>query len=242
VQVHAQPAFVLHAQPWRETSLLVELFTRDFGRIGVVARGVHGPKAQPLRAALQPLQPLQVGWEGRGELPWLRGAEAAGAAFAPQGDALLATFYVNELLWRLLPRGESHAALFWRYLECLSALQAGEELGWQLRRFERDLLLGLGYGLALEHEADGVTPLRGGRHYRYEPEQGALPMPGGRADTVSGEALLALAADQPPPVEAAGELRRMMRRVLRHYLGGRELRSWQVLADLAPQRALPRGG
>src|SRR5688500_2988878 len=100
MRVDSQPAFVLHAQPWRETSLLLEAFTRDHGRVGLIARGVRGARAQPLRAALQPMQPLHVSWQGRGELPWLQGAEAAGAALAPQGDALLGAFYVNELLVR----------------------------------------------------------------------------------------------------------------------------------------------
>jgi DNA repair protein RecO (recombination protein O) len=236
MRVDAQPAFVLHAQPWRETSVLLEVFTRDHGRIGLVARGVRGPKAQPLRAALQILQPLQLGWNGRGELPFLQGAEAAGAALTPQGDALLAAFYVNELLLRLLPRGEPQPTLFFRYIESLGALQAGDEIGWQLRRFERDLLLGLGYGLSLVHEADGVTPLDPARNYRYDPEQGAVPVTLAREGTLSGAALLALAADAPPDAAGQRELRRMMRRILRHVLGGRELRSWQVLADLAPQR------
>jgi DNA repair protein RecO (recombination protein O) len=236
MRVDAQPAFVLHAQPWRETSLLLEVFTRDHGRTGLVARGLRGPKAQPLRAALQVLQPLQLGWSGRGELPYLSGAEAAGPALTPHGDALLAAFYINELLLRLLPRGEPQPALFFRYIECLGALQAGEEIGWQLRRFERDLLLGLGYGLALVHEADGVTPLGAAGIYRYDPEQGALPVSAARDGTVAGATLLALAADVAPDAGGQRELRRMMRRILRHVLGGRELRSWQVLADLAPQR------
>jgi DNA repair protein RecO (recombination protein O) len=240
MRIDSQPAFVLHAQPWRETSLLLEVFSRDHGRVGLVARGVRGARAQPLRAALQPLQPLHLNWEGRGELPWLQGAEPAGAALAPSGDALLGAFYVNELLLRLLPRGEPHLALFWRYIECLTALQGGEELAWQLRRFERDLLLGLGYGLALEHEADGSTPIAQERHYRYDPEQGATAVPGPRAGSVAGGTLRSLANDEAPPAAGLRELRQLMRRVLRHHLGGRELRSWQVLADLAPQRTPTR--
>jgi DNA repair protein RecO (recombination protein O) len=233
MRIESQPAFVLHAQPYRETSLLIEAFTRDHGRIGLVARGVRGTRGQPLRALLQPLQPLQLSWSGRGELSRVDSVEAAGAAFEPQGDALLSTFYVNELLLRLLPRGEAQSTLFWRYTECLSALQ-GATVAWELRRFERDLLVELGYGLRLDVEADGDQPVDPARRYRFDPEGGAQPVPESMAGSISGASLLALAADRSPDALQLRELRRLMRQVLRHYLGGRELRSWQLLADLAP--------
>ncbi|MBP6627658.1 MAG: DNA repair protein RecO, partial [Arenimonas sp.] len=102
MRVQAQPAFVLHARPWRETSLIVELLTRDHGRVGVVARGVQGAKRHPLRAALQPLQWLRVDFLPRGELARLLQAEALDAAPLLQGEALMAAFYVNELVLRLL--------------------------------------------------------------------------------------------------------------------------------------------
>jgi DNA repair protein RecO (recombination protein O) len=241
MRVEVQPAFVLHAQPYRETSLLVEAFTRDHGRVGLVARGVRGVRGQPLRALLQPLQPLQLSWSGRGELARVDEVEAAGAAFEPQGEALLSTFYVNELMLRLLPRGEALPALFWRYAECLSALQAGS-VAWELRRFERDLLLELGYGLQLEHEGESEQPVQPARRYRFDPERGPQPVPETMAGSVSGASLLALAADRLPPAEALRELRRLMRQVLRHHLGGRELRSWQLLADLARPASAPAAG
>ena len=162
-RVEGQPAFVLHAQPYRETSLLVEAFTRDHGRQGLVARGVRGARGQPLRAVLQPLQPLLIDFSGAGELLRLGGTEAAGAAFAPVGDALLAAFYVNELMLRLLPRGEALPGLFWRYTQTMSALQASDGWIWQLRRFERDLLADLGYALQLRGDLEPDA------HYRYDP-------------------------------------------------------------------------
>ena len=98
MRVPDQPAYVLHARPWRETSLIVELLTRDQGRVGLVARGVQGPKRHPLRAALQPLQHVRVEYLQRGELGRLLQAEALDVAPLLQGDTLLAAFYVNELL------------------------------------------------------------------------------------------------------------------------------------------------
>lgn len=231
-RVEGQPAFVLHAQPYRETSLLVEAFARDHGRVGLVARGVRGARGQPLRAALQPLQPLLLDWNGSGELQRLAGAEAAGAAFAPQGDALLAAFYLNELTLRLLPRGEALPALFWRYAQALAALDSDTDYAWQLRRYERDLLADLGYAMQLEHEAGAARPIQPDAHYRYDPEQGALRLLRAENASVTGASLLALAGDAVPPTVQQRELRGLMRRVLLHHLGGRELKSWRVLADL----------
>ncbi len=228
-----QPAYVLHARSYRETSLLVDLFTAGEGRIGVLARGVRGVRGQPLRAALQPLQPLSVSWRGRGELPHLVAAEVQGAAVTLSGDALLAAFYVNELLVRLLPRNDAQPALFWRYAELLGELgsDSGAALGWLLRRFERDLLAAIGYGLQLGCEADGETPLDPDGWYRYVAEQGAIrvPVPTG---AVPGAALIALAADRQPPAELMLPLRRLLRTVIADQLGGRELRSWGLLAQL----------
>ncbi len=230
-----QPAYVLHARPYRETSLLLEVFSRDQGRLGVVARGVRGAKGQALRAALQPLQPLLLSLGGRGDLLHLRGAEAAGPALQLSGDSLLSAFYVNELVMRLLPRGEEQQALFWRYAECLGALaDASAALAWELRRFERDLLSAAGYGLDLELDAEG-RDVEEGVGYQFNPETGLWPasvtLPA--EQTYSGTALLALARDEMPEAFALRELRRLMRVVLRHHLGERGLRSWQVLADLA---------
>ena len=235
-RVLSQPAYVLHAQPYRETSLLLDAFCRDHGRVGLVARGVRGQRGEPLRVLLQPLQPLLLSWSGRGELLRLESAEAASAALKPAGDALLGAFYLNEVLLRLLPRGEAHADLFWRYAETLGALQDEDGLRWPLRRFERDLLSEIGYGLGLATEADGETPLDAEAWYRYDPEQGATCVSARTGGAISGAALIALRHEGVPDASVLRELRVLMRRVLLHHLGGRELRSWQVLADLAMQR------
>ncbi|HQZ32536.1 MAG TPA: DNA repair protein RecO, partial [Arenimonas sp.] len=140
MRIEAQPAFVLHTRPWRETSLIVEMLTRDHGRVAVIARGVQGAKRHPLRAALQPLQWLRVDFLPRGELGRLVQAEALDAAPMLQGETLMAAFYVNELLLRLLPRQDPAPALFERYAEVRQALAGSDPLAWTLRRFERDLL------------------------------------------------------------------------------------------------------
>jgi len=237
-----QPAWILHSRPYRETSLLVEAFTLHSGRVGFIARGVRGPRAQPLRAALQPLQAVLLGLRGRGELLMLASAEIRDGALALAGRSLLSAFYINELLLRLLPRQQPQPGLFWRYALCINSLADEASLAWNLRRFERDLLQALGYALPLAADAASGADLDPLQRYRLDPERGAIPVMPGAADAVSGAALLALAQDEPPPAELLAELRPLMRRMIRWRLGGVELRSWRILEDigLRAEPARPR--
>ncbi|TLX21831.1 DNA repair protein RecO [Thermomonas fusca] len=231
----AEPAFVLHARPWRETSLLVEVLSADHGRIGLVARGVTGPKKHVLRAALQPLQSIRFDAVQKGELAQLAAAEAVDAAPLLQGDAALAAFYVNELCLRLAPRHVPQPELHAAYAQVRERLRAGEPLAWTLRRFERDLLEALGVGPAFEVDGDGtdVDPVA---RYRLDPEEGPRRLrserAGERRDTATGRALLALAADAQPEGEDLASLRLPLRAVLLHHLGGRGLKSWEMLGEL----------
>ncbi len=228
----AQPAYVLHARAWRETSLLVEAFSRDFGRVGLVARGVRSARARLPRALLEPLQPLRMDWGGRGELQTLAAVELDGCAAGLRGDALLSAMYVNELLVRLTARNDPHPRLFQRYAALLEALSHTRTLAWTLRCFERDLLGAIGYAPQLDTDAATGAPIDPAREYDYVPEQGAFAagnVPGGvRLD---GSALLALAAGgEPPGPEGLVQLRRLMRALIAAQLGDRGLQSWRVLA------------
>ena len=234
MRVESQPAFVLHARPWRETSLMVELLTRDHGRIAVIARGVHGQgaKRHPLRAALQPLQSLRVDFLPRGEMARLLQAEALDAAPLLKGEVLLAAFYANELLLRLLPRQDPAQALFERYAELRQSLAGAGPLAWTLRRFERDLLELLGYGLPLGQDEDGQRVDPAGR-YRLDPERGPVRDRAHGPGSTSGAALLALAEDRLPPPAQLAELRSALRGVLQNHLGPQPLKSWGLLSELA---------
>jgi DNA repair protein RecO (recombination protein O) len=232
MRIDQQPAFVLHARPYRETSLLIEAFTRDHGRVGLVARGVRRERSRIPRGALQPLQPLLLDWIARGELGTLTAAEPASAPFPLHGDALLAAIYVNELVLRLSGRNDAHLGAFAAYAECMAGLADGRAMAWTLRRFERDFLADLGYAVALTHTAAGAA-VETGVEYAYDPESGAMPWREGSAwPRVDGAALLALHRDEPPPAEQLAQLRRLMRAVIRHLAGG-ELKAWM----LAPRRA-----
>lgn len=231
-----QPAYVLHSRPWRETSLLLEVFSRDHGRVGLLARGVRGPRARLPRTALEPFQLLQVYWSGQGELPNLRAVEPIGPPRRLSDDALLCGLYVNELLVRLTARHDPHPHLFDRYAGLLTELAEPGPLAWNLRRFERDLLSELGYALQLDREAESGEPLIYDADYVYLPEQGPLRASAQhRGARIRGAALLALHADVMPSSSDLAALRRMLRAVIGAHVGEQGLRAWQVLGEAVRQ-------
>jgi DNA repair protein RecO (recombination protein O) len=232
MRIDNEPAYVLHARPWRETSLLVEVLGENHGRVGLVARGVRGPKRHPLRAALQPLQHIRFEAVQRGELARLDAAEALDVAPRLVGDPALAGFYISELVLRLAPRNDPHGELYQAYGRARSRLSSGEPLAWTLRRFERDLIAALGFGFALDTDGDGVA-IDPAARYRLDAEHGPRRLLSDRGqrdrgEAATGRALLALAPS----------LRRAMRAVLAHHLGGRGLKSWELIGQLS--RAKPR--
>lgn len=229
MRIDQQPAFVLHARPYRETSLLLECLTRDHGRLGAVARGVRGGRGRLQRSQLEPFQALLLDLLLRGELATLRGAEPAGPPRRLLGEALLGGLYANELLVRLSGRQDPHLPLFAAYAELLQRLgDATSPVGWSLRRFERELLAALGYALVLDREPDSGDAVDPEAHYRYLPEHGPQRC-APALDSVRGADLLALAADRMPDADGRRALRRLLRQVIGFHLGGVELRAWRVL-------------
>jgi DNA repair protein RecO (recombination protein O) len=236
MRIDQQPAYVLHARAYRETSLLLECLTRDHGRLGVVARGVRSERGRLLRSQLEPFQPLSLDLLLRGELGTLRSAESLAVAPRLQGDAAMAGLYLNELVVRLTGRQDAAPTLFEAYARTLLRLGRGEPLGWTLRRFERDLLDALGYALQLDGEAATGAPLQPEARYRYDVEQGPLRVPDDTVRAVRGADLLGLAHDRAPEVAGVAALRDMMREVIRYHLGGGELRAWRVLPPALSSR------
>lgn len=232
MRIAGERAYVLHARPWRETSLLVELMTAGHGRVGAVARGVQGARQQARRAALQPWQSIEFDAVQRGELWTLARWEAVDAAPRHLGDAALAGFYVHELLLRLLPRQDAAPEVFERYAALRTELVELKPLAWCLRRFERDLLGALGLGLPWGETAEGEA-LDPAARYRVYPEHGVWRDRSHGADSLRGSALLALAEDRLPPPEELAELRLGLRAVLAHHLGGKPLKAWSLMADMA---------
>lgn len=242
MRIDNELAYVLHARPWRESSLLIEVLSENHGRLGLLARGVQGPKRHVLRAALQPLQFIRVDAVQRGELAQLRNAEALDAAPQLAGEATLAAFYVNELVMRLAPRQDPLPELFDAYGEVRRGLGESDSLAWSLRRFERDLLDALGFGFAFDVDGDGLA-IDPAARYRLDPEHGPRRLLSDRGHddrsaAATGRALLALASDAKPGPDDLAGLRRALRPVLLQLLGGRGLRSWELLGELG--RLAPR--
>lgn len=226
--------YVLHTRPWRNTSMLVEAFTADAGRIGLVARGVRQRNSRT-RSLLEPFQPLLLSWSGRGELHTLTGVEAERWRAAPAGRALLAGFYCSELVMRLLGRDDPNAEAFAAYdaaIEALAAAQAGEPV---LRRFELALLDALGFAPPLDSEPDSGRPVEAGRDYDYVPEHGPVPAAGpGSAGTVRvpGAHLLALSALRLDDADVLRSARRILRACLQPHLGRRPLKSRELYRSM----------
>jgi DNA repair protein RecO (recombination protein O) len=230
-----EAAYVLHTRPWRETSLIAELFTPDHGRVGVVARGARRGR-RGAAGTLQPFTRLRCAWRGRGELRTLITAEPERPLWLT-GDVLAAGLYLNELLMRLIQREDAHPALFALYAATLERLAADQPLEAALRGFEFGLLDDLGYGMPLTTDVDGHPLLPDGL-YRVEPDAGPVPVAEGVAEgggmqarqCFRGAELLGIAAGdyQDPLVRPAAK--RLARLALAPHLGSRPLRSRALFA------------
>lgn len=228
-----RPAFVLHAWPYKETSLIVEAFAEGEGRVAMVARGAKRRRSE-LHGVLQAFQPVALSWSGAGELKTLVRAEWRGGMPLPSGSALLCGFYLNELLLKLLPREDPHPRLWSAYREALFELAGGAAQAPLLRRFELALMAELGYAMQLAAEADGGAPIDPEARYHYAFDRGAqrrAPPPGVRWPLVRGATLVALASGRYDEATAA-EAKRLMREVIDHHLESRPIMSRRVVRDL----------
>jgi DNA repair protein RecO (recombination protein O) len=231
-RVDLQPAFVLHGYPWRETSLIVELLTRDAGRIAVVARGAKRPTSQ-FRGLLAPFCPLSVSWAGRADVRTLTRIEWSGALLPLRGEGLLAAFYLNELLVRLLARADPHQQLYRCYAQALHGLAAGQEAhDAVLRQFELDLLRELGWLPSLDQSADGA-PIEPTASYRFDPVRG-LERVDGIADALclAGATVQAMRARAFTTPQAAAESKGVLRQMIRYHLNGKPLNTRRIFEDL----------
>ena len=225
-----EPGFVLHAYPYKETSLIVETFTRRFGRVGLLARGARRPRSA-MRGVLLSFHPLRFSWSGSAELANLRDAEWAGGIPLLGGRGLMCGFYVNELLLKLLPRDDPHESLFDVYAGALAGL-ASQEVSAVLRDFEKRLLAELGYAPLLETDA-ASHPIDPDRMYNYEPDRGPVPANGSRGQVVvSGRTLLDVAAGDYARAETRDEARALMRTLIGERLHGQSLHTRSILMEL----------
>jgi len=232
-----EPGYVLHTYPYKETSLIVEAFTRRFGRVSLLARGARRPRSA-LRGILLSFYALRLSWSGgvgnEASLGTLIGAEWSGeGGGALGGRGLMCGFYLNELVLRLVPREDPHEALFDAYAGALAALSQVHDYPAVLRAFEKRLLAEVGYAPLLERDAMS-RPIDPELLYAYEPERGPVPVKGGSSNelVVRGRTLLDVAADDYHTPETRDEARALMRALIGQRLHGQTLHTRAVLMEL----------
>jgi len=229
-RIDNEAGYVLHSRPYKETSLLIEAFTRRHGRISLMARGARRAHSA-LKARLLPFQALSLSWFGKGPLHTLHDVEWQGDGRSLAGAGLMCGFYLNELLMRLLPPGDAHEALYDRYLAALRELTDGEEIEPVLRRFELALLTELGYAQTLSQLAAGAEPVEPDIRYGYALDTGVIAA-GPHEPGYAGKTLLDMAAGDYTDPRTLAESKLLMRRLLAHYLGEQPLATRQLLIDL----------
>ncbi len=227
-----QPGFVLHSYPYKETSLIVEVFAREHGRVPLIAKGAKRPHST-LRGVLQTFQPLQLAWSGKSEVRTLVTAEWVGGMLPLERSALLCGFYLNELLVKLLARDDPHPVLFDHYVAALNQLAHGEPAAIVLRQFELALLKETGVAGSLVEAGRSDEAVVPDRYYVFEPEHG--PREAHAADTapvVAGKTLLDMERGDYADPTTQQQSKFLMRYLLAHHLGGTPLNTRQILIDL----------
>ncbi|MBR7068937.1 MAG: DNA repair protein RecO [Oxalobacter sp.] len=231
-RIYHQPGFVLHSRPYSESSLVVEVFTRDHGRVVVLAKGVRRPGSQ-LRSVLQTFQPLEVSWTGRSEMKTLTAAEWVGGMQPLDNAALFYGFYLNELLLKLLAREDPHQGLYDAYVTALTRLSGMDATQSALRMFELALLKETGVAADLSMDVQNQMPVQPDRTYVVDPEGG--PRPAGEWDEapqVSGKTLLDMMQGDYTDTVTQQQSKQLMRYLLAHHLNGVPLQTRKILMDL----------
>ena len=226
-----EPVYVLHTYPFKETSLVVELFSQQFGRVAAVAKGARRPHSA-MRGMLQSFQHLSGAWSGKNELKTLHSLDWSAGLTLLKGEALMCGFYMNELLLRLLPREDAHENLFNYYAAALQTLTIGADFASTLRRFELKLLQELGYAVPLLKDENEVL-IEANKTYRYEAEFGACELSATKKGVqCRGKTLLDMARDDYADNLTQSQSKQLMRYLLAHYLGDKPLHTRQLLIDL----------
>jgi DNA repair protein RecO (recombination protein O) len=231
-RVQDQPAWLLHHRPFRDSSRILDVLSRDHGRLALVARGSRSAKSR-LKGVLRPFLPLSLSWVMRADLGTLTGAEVNGAPIALSGDALLSGYYVNELIINLLHRHDPQPEIYAAYHDTMLELNRNGNVATTLRRFEMEILRLLGYALNLDHDMQTGNDLVAEQRYEYRVEQGPVAADGRCGAMVfTGRELVAIARQQfadPATVRQAG---RLLRQVIAWHLDGKELKSRKVFLEM----------
>lgn len=226
--VLSQPAFILHQQNYRETSLIIDALTRDYGRVSLIAKGVRQAKSKMV-GILRPFTCLSLSYVGKSSLKTISQAEIMGLPCELKGLALYSGFYVNELLCYLLHKDDPHPDVFTAYQHCILQLAATELYECVLRTFELNLLDVIGYGLNLSYDLHHEKPINSDKSYTFNKDIGLVENTTGQ---FSGMALLSMAQrnfDQP---KVLSEAKQLMRQVIDSHLQGKQLKSRAVIHSI----------
>ncbi len=240
MRVHQQQSYVLLNRPYSETSWIVEVFSRDYGRLALMAKGARRIKSK-LKGSLLPFQPLLLSWTGKGEIPTLTSAEIDQtdyklAEHELRGDALVCGFYCNELVVNLLHRHDPHPSLFNHYHDTIMSLASAELSATSphaLRDFEKTVMKETGYEINFDFEAGAKTRIDDLGYYRYQPNQGFVRVAGAQPSSFSGRIIKSLALNS---VEAnaaysnqeISQAKQLMRDILSRTLGYKKIVSREL--------------
>jgi len=231
-KVQQQQAYVLHTRPYRETSLLVELFTKDHGRISGVARGVRSPRSKQ-RGLLQAFMPIMLSWSGRSDLVTLYDVQGNGMPHLLFGRKLISGLYMNELMMKLLHRPEPQPQLYQLYSATLNNLQNAAKEETILRLFEKHLLIELGYALELENDIDNNETISAECYYHFEPQRGPfrIEQPANQSlhhSVFIGASLIALRDEDFASKQCLSDAKRLLRQAIAVLLGEKKIRSREL--------------
>ncbi|HJL80003.1 MAG: DNA repair protein RecO [Gammaproteobacteria bacterium] len=175
--IENEPVFIIHQRPYSETSQILNLFSKNYGRVDVIAKGSKRPKSK-FRSFIQPFMPLSASWSGRSQLKTLRNIEAVEHHQSlVHSDHFLSALYMNELILHFLSNADPYPGLFEIYHEALRQFNLSDEHEPLLRMFEIKLLEEIGYAINFQTEALSSKTININEYYRYEPEQGFHLLP-----------------------------------------------------------------
>jgi DNA repair protein RecO (recombination protein O) len=237
---HQEPGYVLHTRPYTESSLLIDVFCRQFGRFMLLAKGARRQKSG-MRGVLMPFQPLLMSWSGKGQLPILTSVETQGFVNGLAGTHLHAGYYINELVLKLLHRFDEHKNLYDAYDATVYALTQEKDANALLRVFEKKLLQEIGFGIILDHDVETGKAIERKARYRYMPQFGPVASDSSEDSDleVSGQTLIAFQNEEFETSESMQQARMLTRNLIYQQLGGRELRSRKVMKQIVRYQRKP---
>ncbi|MDH5517333.1 MAG: DNA repair protein RecO [Gammaproteobacteria bacterium] len=232
MRVEKQPAYILHQRAFRDTSQILEVFTKDYGRLSIMSRGSRAQKSR-LRSILQPFRALELGWSGRGEMPTLISAEPAAQSVAfLQGKSLACALYVNELVMYLIHKHDVHESLFSQYHQTVNRLFETQKLEFELRHFELSLLDHLGVLVDLSLDAVTGKRLKESSKYYFHIERGLCEFDYSfepeKIPVLTGSSLLAISENRLDQPEVLKDAKKLMRYLINYSLAGKPLKSREL--------------